>query len=87
MITPTAALGLAPGVVPPRFTEAMAIFQGAVALCEAAGIPAHSALAAALVDLLPRLITAYGADGVADVLATLAAQVAGDVVGQGPTRQ
>ncbi|TWB52709.1 hypothetical protein [Nitrospirillum viridazoti] len=91
MSTLTAALGLPPGVVPPRFAEALLTFQGALSRCEAAGIPAHSALAAGLVELLPRLIAVYGAEGVADVLATLAAHVGGDVMGDdlvaGRTRQ
>ncbi|MDE1148601.1 MAG: hypothetical protein PW843_18615 [Azospirillaceae bacterium] len=73
---PISALGLPVGAVPPRFAEALAVFRDAMSRCQAAGIPAHSALSAALVELMPRLISAYGGDGLADVLRTLAAQVA-----------
>ncbi|MEE3625782.1 hypothetical protein UCD39_17625 [Nitrospirillum sp. BR 11752] len=83
MTTFTAALGLSPGMVPPRFAEALFTFQGALERCEAAGIPGHSVLAAALVELMPRLVTAYGADGVADMLATLAIHIRSDMADGG----
>ncbi|WP_044558758.1 hypothetical protein [Azospirillum sp. B4] len=85
MSIPIHAPGLTDGVIPPRFGEALETFRGAMARCEAAGIPSHSAVAAALVDLMPRLVAIYGAGGVADVLGTLAVYVAQDE--DGVTRQ
>lgn len=81
MSIPLSAPGLPDGVIPPRFAEALETFRGAMARCEAAGIPSHSVVAAALVDLMPRLVAVYGASGVADVLGTLALYVAEDDAG------
>ena len=47
-----------------------------IAACEAEGIPADSILAAMMVELLPRMVAAYGQQGVVGILHRFAAEIA-----------
>jgi hypothetical protein len=61
---------------PPRFTEAVEIVRAAIRQCEQREIPVDSILAALMTELLPRLVAAYGPQGVAGVFGRLAGEIA-----------
>lgn len=58
--------------LPPGFAEALEQVRAVIARCEKAGIPNDTLLAALMTELMPRLVRAYGPDGVASVLNQLA---------------
>ena len=61
---------------PPRFADAVDATRSMIAACEAEGIPADSILAAMMVELLPRMVAAYGQQGVVGILHRFAAEIA-----------
>ncbi len=62
-------------VLPPRLADALGFVRRAIADCERSGIPRDTTLAALMVELMPRLVEAYGAQGVAALLGRLADEV------------
>ena len=61
--------------LPPRLADALAEVRAAIARCDEAGIPKDTVLAALMTELMPRLVEAYGPDGVASVLGQLAGEI------------
>ena len=61
---------------PPRFAEALEQVRAVIARCDNAGIPSDTLIAAPMTELMPRLVQAYGSDGVAAVLNQLALDLA-----------
>lgn len=61
---------------PPRFGEALDVLRQAIFRCEQAGISADTILAAAMTDMVSRLVEAYGEEAVAATLHSLAEEVA-----------
>ncbi|TQV69727.1 hypothetical protein [Denitrobaculum tricleocarpae] len=61
--------------LPPRFSDALTELRAAIARCHTAGIPEDTTLAALLVETMPRLVEAYGADGAAAMLGELAQEI------------
>lgn len=64
--------------LPPRFSEVIDEIRAAIGRCESENVPADSILAAVMVELMPRLVGAYGEQRVARLLTYLAAHL-GDV--------
>ncbi len=60
---------------PPLFSDALTEVRAAIARCDTAGIPRDTMLAALLTELMPRLVEAYGPDGVSSVLGELAREI------------
>ena len=61
---------------PPRFAEALEQVRAVIARRDNAGIPGDTLIAALMTELMPRLVQAYGSDGVAAVLNQLALDLA-----------
>ena len=61
---------------PPRFAEALQQVRAVIARCDNAGIPSDALIVALMTELMPRLVQAYGSDGVAAVLNQLALDLA-----------
>lgn len=61
---------------PPRFKEAVEQVRAMSDRCGSAGIPNETILAALLIELMPRLVDAYGSVGVAAMLGRLAREIA-----------
>ena len=61
--------------LPPRFADAVAEVRSAIARCDDAGIPRDTVLAALMTELMPRLVEAYGSNGVASALSELAREI------------
>ena len=61
---------------PPRFAEALQQVRAVIARCDNAGIPSDALIVALMTELMPRLVQAYGSDGVAAVLNQLALNLA-----------
>jgi hypothetical protein len=70
---------------PPRFSEARIAISQVLDGCEAQGVPRHSFLAAAMVEILPRLVDLYGPDGAARILGKLTHEIIADH--RTPTKQ
>ena len=62
--------------LPPRFVEALDQLRAVIARCDKAGIPSDTLIAALMTELMPRLVQAYGSNGVAAVLNQLALDLA-----------
>ncbi|MEX0828289.1 MAG: hypothetical protein WD005_04995 [Haliea sp.] len=62
---------------PPRFDEAMEQIQKMNKLWEQAQIPEQTQIAAQMVELMPRLVHAYGPDGVIAMFSQLINEIAG----------
>ncbi len=62
--------------LPPRFVEALDQVRAVIARCDKAGIPSDTLIAALMTELMPRLVQAYGSNGVAAVLNQLALDLA-----------
>ena len=71
--------------LPPRFAEALEQVRAVIARCDKAGIPSDTLTAALMTELMPRLVQAYGSNGVAAVLNQLALDLAS--VGSAQTNQ
>ena len=61
--------------LPPRFDDALTELRAAIARCDTAGIPGDTTLAALLVETMPRLVEAYGAEGAAAMLGQLTQEI------------
>lgn len=61
--------------LPPRFGDALIEVRAAIARCHTAGIPEDTTLAALLVETMPRLVEAYGAEGAAAMLGQLTQEI------------
>ena len=61
--------------LPPRFDDALTELRAAIARCHTAGIPGDTTLAALLVETMPRLVEAYGAEGAAAMLGQLTQEI------------
>jgi len=61
---------------PEGFLEARQQIRAALAACDDAGLPAETVTTALLAEVMPRLVAAYGPNGVAEMLKRLA-----DVIG------
>ena len=70
--------------LPPQFAEALAEVRAAISRCSDAGIPNDTVLAALMTEVVPRLVSAYGAAGVASLLGQLAGEIA--TAGKSPCR-
>ena len=57
---------------PPRFAEALEQVRAVIAPCDKAGIPSDTLIAALMTGLIPRLVQAYGSNGVAAVIGSVA---------------
>jgi hypothetical protein len=64
--------------IPPRFEEAMELIQELNSRCRQAQIPEATQISALMVELMPRLVQAYGPDGVTAMLGELINEIAGD---------
>ena len=61
--------------LPPRFAEALEQVRAVIVHCDKAGIPSDTPIAALMTELMPRLVQAYGSNGVAAVLNQLALEL------------
>ena len=61
--------------LPPRFAGALEQVWAVKARCDKAGIPSDTLIAALMTELMPRLVQAYGSNGVAVVLNQLALEL------------
>ena len=64
--------------IPPRFEEATELLDDVFRRGDQRGIPRQIMLAAAMTDLVPRLVSQFGGAGVAAILLKLANQVSID---------
>ena len=62
--------------LPPRFAEALDQVCAMIVRCDKAGIPNDTLIAVLMTELKPRLVQAYGSNGVAAVLNQLALDLA-----------
>jgi hypothetical protein len=60
---------------PPRFNEALDALRQTIIRCEQDGISEDTILAAAMTDMVSRLVNAYGEEAVAATLHSLAEEV------------
>ncbi|WP_282611367.1 hypothetical protein [Pelagibius sp. Alg239-R121] len=61
--------------LPSRLSDALAELRAAIARCDQAGIPEDTTLAALTVEVMPRLVEAYGASAAAVMLGELAKEI------------
>ena len=61
--------------LPPRFAEVLEQVRAVIVHCDTAGIPSDTLIAALMTELMPRLVQAYGSNGVAAVLNQLALEL------------
>tara|TARA_R110002094_G_scaffold55146_2_gene66196 strand:- start:67 stop:378 length:312 start_codon:yes stop_codon:yes gene_type:complete len=71
------AEGMSNDAIPPRFDEAMTQIQKMNKLCDQAQIPEQTQISALMVELMPRLVKAYGPHGVITMLGALRHEIAG----------
>lgn len=61
--------------LPPRVAEALTVMRGAISHCTDAEIPNDTVIAALMTELIPAMVGAYGAGGVAFLLRQMAAEI------------
>ena len=61
--------------LPPHFAEALTEVRAAISRCRDAGIANDTIVAALMTEVMPRLVSLYGAAGVATVLEQLANEI------------
>jgi hypothetical protein len=61
--------------LPRQFAKAVAEVRAAISRCRDAGIPSDTIVAALMTEVMPRLVSLYGAAGVATVLEQLANEI------------